>query len=207
MKRKFTPFAFAGFFVIGLLLASCSSDQQQADAGKNNAATPKSIPAGQASSTGSVAGVNWSVPAGWSKTPDKPMRAATYQYITDEGVVECAVFYFGAGQGGDVEANIQRWISQVKQADGSESQEMAKRSEVKSPCCSISTIEVAGTYMASSGPMMQATSEKPGYVLLGGIVPAPEGNVFFKLTGPAKMVEKVRSDFLAMLQSVSSKSS
>ena len=38
------------------------------------------------------------------------MRAATY--TVGEG--ECAVFYFGAGQGGGVQANIDRWIGQFE---------------------------------------------------------------------------------------------
>ena len=130
------------------------------------------------------------------------MRAATYTVGSGDALAECAVFFFGTGQGGDVEANIARWISQVKQPDGSDSKDKATRGEVKSVCCAITTVEVAGTYMASSGPMMQTTAEKQGFVLLGGIVPGSQGNVFFKLTGPKATVDKAKEDFLAMLRSV-----
>jgi hypothetical protein len=37
---------------------------------------------------------------------------------------------------------------------------------------------------------------------VGAIVEAPEGNVFFKLTGPAKTVQAARPAFDKMLQSV-----
>ena len=39
---------------------------------------------------------------------------------------ELAVFYFGQGQGGSVEANIERWIGQISQPDGSSSKDKAK---------------------------------------------------------------------------------
>ena len=39
------------------------------------------------------------------------MRLATYQ-VPESG--ECGVYYFGQGQGGGVEANIDRWIGQFQ---------------------------------------------------------------------------------------------
>ena len=43
---------------------------------------------------------------------------------------------------------------------------------------------------------------KPGFKLLGAIVEAPGGNVFFKLTGPAKTVEAARADLMKMLKAL-----
>jgi hypothetical protein len=131
------------------------------------------------------------------------MRAATYMIDAGDLQAECAVFFFGQGQGGDVQANIDRWIGQVKQPDGSDSKSKAKTIGFKTVCCQVSTIEVAGTYMMSSGPMMQSSEEKPGYVLIGAIAPAPQGNVFFKLTGPQRTIDKWRQPYLDMLKSIS----
>jgi hypothetical protein len=187
-----------------LLLASCSNEpKQQTTSGKQGVVPTTNAMTGQPTTAGTAAGIEWKVPAGWVKGGEKPMRAATYLIGSGDTQAECAVFYFGAGQGGEVEANISRWISQVKQPDGSESSSKAVRSEVKSACCQITTVEVGGTYLASSGPMMQITSEKTGFILLGGIVPGPQGNVFFKLFGPKEVVEKIKEDFLGMLRSVS----
>jgi hypothetical protein len=184
-----------------LLLNSCSSKQKQT-AGNQQSDVVTKVTTAAPGTTGSTAGIEWTVPKGWGKGVEKPMRAATYTVGSGDELAECAVFFFGTGQGGDVEANISRWISQVKQPDGSESNAKATRAEIKSACCTITTVEVAGTYMASTGPMMQTTAEKPGYVLLGGIVPGPQGNVFFKLTGPQDMVGKIKEEFLGMLRSV-----
>jgi hypothetical protein len=61
---------------------------------------------------------------------------------------------------------------------------------------------VAGTYLAPGGPMMQSTGKKAGYRLLGAIVEAPGGNVFFKLTGPAPTVAAAQADFDALVASI-----
>lgn len=180
------------------ILSSCSSEPKQQAEVASKAST-----AGQTTGSCEPAGIEWKVPTGWVAGLEKPMRVATYMAASGDQLAECAVFFFGAGQGGDVDGNIARWISQVKQPDGSDSGEKAKRDKVKSACCEITTIEVEGTYLSSSGPMMQTTAEKPGFVLLGAIAPGPKGNVFYKLTGPKSTVDKVREDFLGMLRSVS----
>ncbi len=62
----------------------------------------------------SGAGVHWTMPAdlesrrhsgpcAWPRTPPAPGA-------------ECGVYYFGAGQGGSVDANLDRWIGQFLQA-------------------------------------------------------------------------------------------
>src|SRR5262245_40912700 len=60
-------------------------------------------------------GVRWKAPAGWiAETPSSPMRKAQYRVPGPGGDGECAVFYFGPGQGGDPMANAQRWVGQFK---------------------------------------------------------------------------------------------
>src|SRR5262245_66304732 len=69
----------------------------------------------------SVAGVRWTAPEGWVNEGSRPMRAATYRIAPasgDKASAECGVYFFGAGQGGSVEANLERWKSQVKDPDG-----------------------------------------------------------------------------------------
>jgi len=201
MKLNLTPLGALALVMTISLLASCSSEQKQ-----QGDAAGKASKAGQATASCAPAGIEWKVPTGWVTGAEKPMRAATYAVGGTDAPAECAVFFFGAGQGGDVDANIARWISQVKQPDGSDSEDKAMRAKVKSACCQITTIEVAGIYLASSGAMMQTTEEKPGFVLLGAIVPGPKGNVFFKFTGPKTTVDNAKEDFLGMLRSVSKRS-
>ena len=66
----------------------------------------------------------------------------------------------------------------------------------------VTRAEVKGTYLSPGGPMMQSTGGRPGYRLLGAIVEAPEGNVFFKLTGPAATIAAAEASFEALVSSV-----
>ena len=54
----------------------------------------------------------------------------------------------------------------------------------------------------AAGPMAASGVNKPGYRLLGYIVEAPKGAVFFKLTGPAKTVAANEAAYLGMIKGI-----
>jgi len=148
----------------------------------------------------SAAGIQWTPPAAWKAQPQRPMRAATYVVPAaagDKEDGECAVFYFGPGQGGGVEENIKRWIGQFSTV---EKEPVRKKQTIAG--MNVTLLDMAGVYVASSGPMMAAKATKPGYRLLGAIVEAPEGAVFFKFTAPAKTVAAHEPAFQALLKSI-----
>lgn len=148
---------------------------------------------------GAAAGVTWTAPAPWKEQAPRSMRAATYTVPAAPGDAEtgeCGVYYFGKGQGGDAEANIARWAGQF---EGGPS---LKRTTKSVAGMTIQIVEINGTYLAPSGPMMQSQGKKPGYSLVGAIVPAPEGSVFFKLTGPSKTVAAARAAFDSLIASI-----
>ena len=149
----------------------------------------------------SAAGVQWTPPAAWKAQGQRPMRAATYDVPAvagDTEGAECAVFFFGSGQGGGVQANIDRWIGQFQEKPAAAP--AGKKQNFGG--FAVTTIEHGGTYLAGGGPMQPSKSPKTGYQLVGSIVEAPEGNVFFKLTGPAKTVKAARASFEKMLASL-----
>jgi hypothetical protein len=69
----------------------------------------------------------------------------------------------------------------------------------------VTRVQVTGTYLAPAGPMMQSQGKKTGYRLLGAIVAAPEGNVFFKLTGPAATLAAAQPEFDGLVASIARK--
>jgi len=151
------------------------------------------------SGSGSVAGIKWSVPKRWNTQGERPMRIATYSVPPSEGDTEqgeCAVFYFGNDQGGGVDANIDRWISQFE-TTGIPGRALKELAGMK-----ITLVQIAGTYLSPGGPMMQSTGKKENYRLLGAIVEGPQGSVFFKFTGPAKTVGAGEGVFNAMVESI-----
>ena len=150
-------------------------------------------------------GIQWTMPAAWKSEGARPMRAATYRAPAapgDKEDGECAVFYFGPGQGGGVEDNVKRWIEQFEQPDGKPSQQAAQIRKQTVNRLSVTTIDLAGTYSGSAGPMSPSKVSKPGYRLLGAIVEAPQGAVFFKFTAPAKTLAKNEEAFQSLLKSL-----
>jgi hypothetical protein len=152
----------------------------------------------------SVAGLKWTAPAGWKSEAPRPMRAATYTLPPVEGDsagAECAVYFFGPGQGGSVEANLDRWKGQITGPDGKPAPaKISKRTIRQLP---MTTIDTSGDYSGMGGPTMTPTSRSvaKNYRLLGAIIEGPEGTVFVKLTGPAKTVAARRAEFEQLLGS------
>ena len=161
--------------------------------------------AGQAAkgSSGSAGGVKWMAPARWSAESQRPMRAATYRIPAaggDAEAGECAVFFFGPGQGGTVEANLQRWTSQFQTADGKAVTGKTQRQQVNG--VKVTTLDIAGTYTASSGPMMAAKTTKPGFRMLTAVLEGAQAPVFIRLTGPGKTVAAAEAEFQSLVKSV-----
>lgn len=151
----------------------------------------------------SGAGIKWTAPASWKSEADRPMRLATYTIAAATGDPEggeCIVSYFGQGQGGSTEANLDRWSGQFLQADGKPSKN-AKIEKKTVHGLKVSTIDVAGTYTGMGGPRAQG-APKAGYRLLGAVVEGPQGTVFFKFTGPAKTVAQNQSQFDKLIASL-----
>lgn len=150
-------------------------------------------------------GLTWSAPKAWEPQGARAMRVATYRIPPAKGDAEpgeLAIFYFGQGQGGGVDANVKRWVGQFQKPDGSpvaEKDTARKKESVNG--LPVTTVDVKGTY-AGGGPMMGPSTPKPGYRLLGAIIEGPEGAVFFKLTGPEKTVAAAEKPLRKMLQSV-----
>ncbi len=150
-------------------------------------------------------GLTWTAPREWEAQGAKAMRVATYRIPAAKGDAEpgeLAIFYFGQGQGGGVDANVKRWVGQFQKPDGApiaEKEAKTKKDTING--LPVTTVDVKGTY-AGGGPMMGPSTPKPGYRLLGAIVEGPEGAIFFKLTGPEKTVAAADKSFRKMLDSV-----
>ncbi len=174
-----------------MLLGGCSKKEEE----------PKFAPSHssmQGGASNSVAGISWTVPASWKEEGPRQMRVATYTVpgTGGAGEAECAVFYFGSDQGGNVDANISRWESQFQGSP------MSKRSVMTVHDMEVTIVKISGTYLAPGGPQMESQGKMDDYRLLGSIVKGPQGSVFFKITGPAATVDHAEEDFDAMMKSM-----
>jgi hypothetical protein len=151
--------------------------------------------------------LKWTAPEGWiAEAVTSPMRRAQYRLARAEGDAEdaeCIVHYFGPGQGGMVEANVSRWLSQLAQPDGRATADVAKVEKRAVNGVTVTVVEASGTYAPGAmGPMQTAPEPKAGWALVGAIVETPSGPWFFKLTGPQKTAQKWRASFDALVASL-----
>lgn len=101
-------------------------------------------------------------------------------------------YHFGEGQGGSVEANIERWRKQFS----GEPKEVARE---KIAGGKVEILHLEGTFLVGS-PFGQKTP-KGNQALLGAILPSEEGAVFVKLVGSKEDVAKVAERFKALVSS------
>ncbi len=143
-------------------------------------AMPGAMPA-----AGDQQGLHWKAPAGWKQAAEKPARVVTFNPA--EGV-ECYVTVLG-GDGGGLEANLNRWRGQMGCADlaASEFQELPH----------IPILGSDGRLIAIDG-----AGDKAGKQMLGAVALVGGRSVFVKMTGPKDAVQKEREHFTAFAQSL-----
>jgi hypothetical protein len=109
------------------------------------------------------------------------------------------VYFFGAGQGGSVDANIERWKGQVQGANGRPAAAKVAKRTIHG--LTVTTIDTSGEYLGMGGPASGSQSPAAGYRMLGAIVEGPGGNVFVKFTGPEKTIAANQQKFEQLLAS------
>jgi len=152
-----------------------------------------------------ASGLTFITPDGWKSTPPtSSMRVAEFTLPRAAGDGEDAqliVYYFG-GSGGSADANIQRWIGQIEQADGKPSSAVAKKESRTINGLTVSLVDVSGTYTAEMSPGSTAHNNKPHFRLRAGVVDTPRGPYFIKLTGPAQTIAKWDAAFNQFVSSL-----
>lgn len=138
-------------------------------------------------------------PEGWiPQQPSSSMRVAQYGLPGPAGEATLGVFYFGPGQGGGLEANIERWYGQFSQPDGRPTSKTAKRWNKNVADIAISMVDISGTFAAGMGN----EEIRENYRMLGAIAVHRSGAVFFKLTGPFATVAQWEQSFNQFLDSL-----
>jgi hypothetical protein len=149
--------------------------------------------------------LKYKAPEGWlEEKPTSSMRAAQYKLPKAAGDTEDAslvLYYFGQGQGGGTQANIDRWINQMQQPDGSASSTKAKSESTTINGLKVTTVDVSGTYSAEMTPGSGSFSNNSNYRMRAAVIETPKGSYFVKLVGPAKTVAQWDEGFNTYLKS------
>jgi len=161
----------------------------------------------QANSTQSNTNVElrFKAPEGWvSEKAPSSMRVAQFKLPKAEGDKDdgsLVLYYFGASQGGTAQANIDRWIGQMQQPDGSSSKDKAKTETLTINGLKVTTVDVTGTYTAEMAPGSGSFHNDENYRLRAAVVETPKGNYFVKLAGPAKTIARWDQSYSEYLKS------
>lgn len=194
----------ARFFVIVVILV-CSAGAVVAQTRPMPPGHPPAdgggMPAVPPGSGSGATGLTWKVPAKWkSEPPASSMRRAQYRIPGPGGPAECIVFYFGPGQGGSPQANVERWASQFRRPDGSPVGDALKTRSIKVGDIPVMLVEVAGTFVGGMGGA--ATPTQGDHMMLAAIAEGPDANWFFRAIGPRATLAAARADFEKMAQSI-----
>jgi len=150
--------------------------------------------------------LKFDAPKEWiSKPPSSSSRIAEFALPkagADTEDASLVVYFFGANMGGNVQANIDRWVGQMSQPDGKPSAQVATTTKLTANGLNITLVDVAGTYVAEVSPGSTERYNKPGFRQRAAVVETTEGPYFVKLVGPAATVAKWDASFMAFLKSV-----
>ena len=148
--------------------------------------------------------LKYTVPVGWiEETRSSSMRVAQYKLPKAPADAEDAslvLYYFGQGQGGSTTANVERWLGQVKQADGGAAKD-AKEDHFETNGLKVTTVDVSGTYVAETAPGSGTFHNSAGYRLRAAVVETPNGSYYVKFVGPEKTVARWNDSFQSYLKS------
>ena len=150
--------------------------------------------------------LQFEAPLDWTRIEtSSPLRVAQFglpRTPGDSEDAELVVYYFG-GEGGAVEANLERWTNQMLQPDGRSSSDVATTTSFEVSGMSVTVLDVPGTYSAEVQPGSGMRYYKGGFRLKAAVVETSAGPYFFKLTGPGRTVTEWESGFNTLLATVS----
>ncbi|MCG8607527.1 hypothetical protein MJD09_21410 [bacterium] len=177
-----------------LFLLGCEKPQQETNQTANTP-SPNSDP---------TLAISWTSPPAWTiETPTSSFRKAQFRLLRTQDDPEdatCIVFHFG-GEGGGVQANLDRWASQFTQPDGSASLEAAKTERVTVNGLKQTRLDLSGTYLFKTTPMSPHHTEKPNFRMLAAVVESSSGPWFVKLVGPVATVSKWEQSYKQFMDS------
>lgn len=143
-----------------------------------------------------VGPLSFTVAAPWkvSDTP-KPMSQGTIDLPGKEGApgLSASFYHFGAGQGGDLQGNIQRWKGMFEASP----EARTVKEEMDFGKAKATLVSITGTYVGS-----RFTPEKEpraGYTLLAAVLPTDDGDIYVRLVGPDAGVAAAKEEFKKLL--------
>jgi len=137
-----------------------------------------------------VGDLNFTIPSRWKIEPvESPARGGQWRVppLHGEGDGgEVVVFYFGPGVGGSAKENIEAWIGTMFNADGNPAAAEIKHHQTGGH--TITQVVIFGTYNQVVTLPGVPPVPKANYGLLGAVIENPNGNIYWRFTGPEPLI-------------------
>lgn len=149
-----------------------------------------------------VGAIAFKVPASWSvQRPKSSMRRAQLAAQGEAGPAEFVAFFFGPQGAGSTSDNVERWVGQFTQADGSPVTG-AEQSSSTVAGFKVTKVNVAGRFASDMGAPGQGAAPQDDQRLIAAIVETPGGPYYLKLLGPNATVTAQAKTFDGLLASI-----
>ncbi|MBI1917550.1 MAG: hypothetical protein HYS12_22865 [Planctomycetes bacterium] len=146
-------------------------------------------------------GLKATVPADWKKEqPKSNLRYAQFRVPRAEGDDADAELVIFKGLGGTVKQNVDRWKASFIPPEGKTIDDVSTLQKRKVAGFPATYLDVRGTYR-DGVPGSTKVTKRPGYRMLAVQVDGDKNPYHFKLTGPAKTIEKHKKEFDKWLES------
>jgi hypothetical protein len=201
MREIALPLAF-------LFAAACS------DAGSPPSSSGGSSPPSASATTSSPAstspaearsllGLKASVPKAWQDAGPQSTMSPSVKLILPkaEGDAADGSLRIFKGAMGPKDANIQRWIGQMTQPDGKNSQDVAKVRDVKSGPLNVTLLDISGTFTDSMGGMTPGPPQ-PKFRMLAAFIDGQGQTWYAKATGPEKTMARWHDDLESLFSTL-----
>ena len=155
-------------------------------------------PAAEAPKTFKAGEFTFTRPEGWEWVETtSSMRKAQLKVPGPDGKqsAEVVFFYFGPGNGGGTQANVERWLGQFQEPKEKINSKVEEATVNKRK---VTYVQAEGTYLSGmpGGPRTPQLNS----MLLGAILEHDQGNVFIKMTGPMELVKASKGAFKQMVE-------
>ncbi len=199
--RRFIPCSFAGLTAL-LLLAGCGLQkptwqtyEERSEVSHTSHESP--MPTQRAPPAPKPASVKWTVPEGWREEAGSGMRIAAFAIDRDGAKGTCTIISLGGAAGG-LEANVRRWLGQLKVEAPPPNQFFAflERQE---------RIKTEGGYEGVLVDLTQIGDEAPDAdSMLAALFTVDGSTLFVKLAAPRALLVKEREAFAKLCRSLRS---
>ncbi|MGB5267355.1 MAG: hypothetical protein WBN30_12235 [Polyangiales bacterium] len=171
---------------------------------------PGQVPAGAAATSGrpdesgmiDLGALAFKMPAKWNaQAPKSAMRRAQLSAPGSAGAAELVVYFFGPQGAGTAQENLDRWVGQFSNPDGSAVSD-AKQTSSKVSGMDITRLDVAGQYAGGMNPAGQQQPGQANQRMVAAIVNSQGGPYYFKFVGPSATVAENVAAFDGLIASL-----